>query len=87
MLQRMYKTEFTKPQLQPSTSSSEFKEFPFKDARFMELMDREVKQIVGHYQLPLPSKNPKLELPNIRMMVERRINLLERRFRRDDSYI
>ena len=87
MLQRMYKTEFTEPQLQPSTSSSKFKEFPFNDARFIELMDKEVKQIDSHYQLPLPLKNPKLELPNIRMMVERRINLLERRFRRDDSYI
>ena len=49
-------------------------------------MDQEVKQIDGHYQLPLPLKNLKLELPNNRMMVERRINQLERRFRRDDSY-
>ena len=47
-------------------------------------MDRKVKHIGGHYQLPLPLKNPKLELPNSRMMVERRINQLERRFKRDD---
>ena len=44
MLQRMYETDFTEPQLQPSTSSSKFKEFFFNDARFMELMEREVKQ-------------------------------------------
>ena len=49
-------------------------------------MDREVKQTDGHYQLPLSSKNPKLELSNNWMMVERRINQLERKFRRDDSY-
>ena len=86
MLRRMYEADFTEPQLQPSTSSSKFKEFSFNDARFMELMDREVEHIDGHYQLPLPLKNPKLELPNNRMMVERRIKQLERRFRRDDSY-
>ena len=54
----------------------------------MELMNREVKQIDGHYQLPLPLKNPKLELPNnwMWMLVERRINQLGRRFRRDGFY-
>ena len=86
MLQRMYETNFTEPQLQPSTSCSRFKEFSFNDASFMELMDREVKQIDGHYQLPLPLKNSKLELPNNQVMVERRINQLERRFSKDDSY-
>ena len=70
MLQRMYETDFTEPQLQPSTSSSKFKEFFFNDARFTELMDQEIKQIHGHYQLPLPLKNPKLELPNNRMMIK-----------------
>ena len=82
----MYETDFTEPHLQPSASSSKLKEFSFNDARFMELMDRELQQIDGHYQLPLPLKNPKLELPNIWMMVERKINQLEKRFRRDDSY-
>ena len=52
----------------------------------MELMDREVKQIDFHYQLPLPLKNLKLEHQNNHMIVERRINQLGRRFRRDDSY-
>ena len=65
ILQRMYETEFTEPHLQPSTSSSKFKEFSFSDTRFKELMDQEVKQIDGHYQLSLPLKNPKLELPKI----------------------
>ena len=60
IIQRMYETDFTEDQLQPSTSSSWFKEFSFNDARFMEVMDREVTQIDGHYQLPLPLKNPKL---------------------------
>ena len=31
MLRKMYETEFTEPQLQPSTSSSKFKEFSFND--------------------------------------------------------
>ena len=48
MLQRMYQTDFTEPQLQPSTTSSKFKEFSFNDAKFMKLMDIEVKQIDGH---------------------------------------
>ena len=87
MLRGMYETEFTEPDLQPSASSSKFKEFSFNDARFTELMDQEVKQIDGHYQLPLPLNNPKLELPNNWVMVKRRINQLERIFRRGDSYL
>ena len=43
MLRRMYETDFTEPRLQPLTSSSNFKEFSFNDARLMELMDREIK--------------------------------------------
>ena len=84
----MYETDFTEPQLQPSTSSSKLKEFSFNDARFMELIDQKVKQIDSHYQLQLPLKNlvGKFELPNNRMMVERRINQVERKFRRYDSY-
>ena len=39
MLRRMYETDFREPRLQPSTSSSKFKEFFFNDARSMELMD------------------------------------------------
>ena len=50
-------------------------------------MDRVIKQTDGHYHLPLPLKNPKLELPNNWMMVEHSINQLERRFRRDDYYL
>ena len=46
----------------------------------------EIKQIDGHYQFPQPLKNQKLELPNNQIIVERRINQLERRFRGDDSY-
>ena len=88
MLRRMYETDFTEPQLQPLTSSSKFKVFSFNETSFMELMNREVKQIDGHYQLPLALKNPKLELPNnwMWMLVERRINQLGRRFRRDGFY-
>ena len=48
MLRRMYQTDFTELQLQPSTTSSKFKEFSFSDARFVKLMDIEVKQNDGH---------------------------------------
>ena len=86
LLRRMYKADFTEPQLLLSTSFFQFKELFFNDAKFFDLMDRKVKQSDGHYQLPLPLKHPKLELPNNQIMVERKINQLERRFRRDDFY-
>ena len=86
VLRGMYDTDLTEPQLQPSTSSSKFKEFFFSYASSMELKDREVKQIDGHYQLPLPLKNAKLHLPNNWLMVERRIIQLEIIFSRDDSF-
>ena len=86
MLRKIYETYFTESHLQPSTSSSKFKGLYFNNARLMELMDRELKHIDGHYQLPLPLKSPTFELSSNGMMVERRINQLERRFRRNDSY-
>ena len=72
MLQRMYETDFTEAHLQPSTSPFRFrfKKVFFNDARFIELMDREIKQIDCHYQFPLPLKNPKFELPNNWTMVK-----------------
>ena len=39
-LQRMYETDFTKLQLQPSTTPFRFKKFSFSDARCMKLRDR-----------------------------------------------
>ena len=72
MLQRMYETDFTEAYLQPSTSPFRFrfKKVFFNDARFMEQMDRERKQIDCHCQFSLPLKNPKFELPNSWTMVK-----------------
>ena len=86
ILGMIYETDFTEPQLQPLKSSSWFKEFSFTDARNMELMDQEVKQIDGNYQLPPPLENLKLEPSNNQMMVERRINQLDWRFRRESYF-
>ena len=60
MLRRICETDFTGPQVQPSTSSSIFKKFSFNYARFMEVIDRELKQADGHCQFSLLLKNPKL---------------------------
>ena len=35
-----------------------------EDRRFLRLMEKEVKFVDGHYQLPLPLKDPDLKFPN-----------------------
>jgi hypothetical protein len=40
----------------------------------------------GHYEIPLPFKQPNLKLPNNRCVALRRLNQLKRRFERDKQY-
>jgi len=56
-----------------------------EDKRALAVMESTVKLVDGHYQLALPWREPAPKLPNNRIMAERRLELLKKRFLRDSE--
>ena len=57
-----------------------------EDDRFMRLMQKEVKQEDGHYQLPLPFKEKAIEMPNNWMQAEKRLQSARRKMERSAEF-
>ena len=89
ILEDMYKQDFNEPsikeikklhnrqakfELQKETSNSK------EDEIFLDKMKNEVKYIDGHYELPLPFRNPNVAFPNNRVQAERRANWIKKKF-------
>ena len=53
------------------------------DKKFLELMDKEVTFVDGHYQLPLPFRNPDVEIPNNKIQAIKRARSLKRKLQKD----
>ena len=51
-----------------------------EDKRALAVMESSAKLVDGHYQLALPWREPAPKLPNNRIMAERRLQLLKKRF-------
>ena len=50
------------------------------------MMENGAEFVNGHYQLPLPLRNPALIMPNNRTIVEKRANYLKRRFTKNKKF-
>ena len=58
-----------------------------QDLKFINIMHDNISRLEdGHYQMPLPFKNDKINLPNNRSAALSRLRQLERRFHRDPIY-
>jgi len=61
--------------------------FSQDDLQFMSIMQRDIKQMEdGHYELPLPLRNPDQPLVNNRAMALQRLQALVKRFKRDPEH-
>ena len=79
MLQKLYNEGFN--EVQPERKNGVFGELEnlsAEDKQFMMMMENGAKFVNGHYQLPLPMRNPALIMPNNRTMVEKRANYWKR---------
>jgi len=56
-----------------------------EDKRALAVMGSSAKLVDGHYQLALPWRKPAPKLPNNRVMAERRLQLLKKRFLQDSK--
>lgn len=58
-----------------------------EDLRFLSIMENGIRQKDdGHYEMPLPFKETKPELPDNKKCAIHRLKSLERRLKKDDSY-
>ena len=76
----MYESDFTEAKL-GKRSLSDTEEISFEDKKFLEIMDKEIKQMDGHYQVPLPFRNANVAFPNNRHCAMTRLRQLERYLR------
>lgn len=55
------------------------------DKRVLNLWNTDIRVVGGHYQLPIPFRKERQNLPNNRVMTERRLMSLRRRFLKDSK--
>jgi len=80
MLLAMYETDFH----ESAAPHSIIKNSPavsVEDKKFLQLMDSEAKQILGHFQLPLPVRYPEKQVPNNRHQAVQRAQCLMKRLK------
>ena len=66
MLARFYNQEFTESGSPDGKSENGMS---VEDVKFKEIMDDRAKMVTKHYQIPLPFRNPNIQLPNNRYQV------------------
>ena len=87
MPQKIYLHEFTEPRLKDDKSLSEFKNgILIEDQKFLKVMKENTVLVNGHYQIPFPLKVPDVKFPNNRKQAEKRLEGLEKRFKRDQKF-
>ncbi|XP_026094281.1 uncharacterized protein LOC113066585 [Carassius auratus] len=58
-----------------------------EDLRFLAKLNEGIKQVQdGHYEMPLPFKGERPDLPNNKACAEHRLKSLEKRLKRDEQY-
>ena len=78
MLNHMYQQDFNKP-------SGEREGLSMEDRRFLQIMAENITVKDGHYQLPLPLRNPDLRLPNNRIQASSRLFSTKGKLIKDDD--
>ena len=61
-------------------------EFSQEDVQFLKIMDANHKKVSGHYVLPLPFRNEKVDLPNNKALALKRLSLLKKKFSKDPKF-
>ena len=74
-------------ELDSSERNVEVHSLSYEDRKFMDIMKGEIHQLSdGHYEMPLPFRNEKIELPNNRDLDVSRIKHLRGKLLNDEQY-
>ena len=78
-LKQMYQTEFVE-------NLKENKALSVEDKKFLDIMEKGAEKEGIHHKLPLPFRNEPVNLPNNKVMAEKRTQPLKRKFQKDPLY-
>ena len=81
----MYQHEFIEPSLDNGIDDKGHG-VSFEENKFMKLMNEETVFVNGHYQTPLPLKNPDVKFPDNRKQAEKRLQNLEKKLHRNHKF-
>ena len=73
-LERLWKTDFENSEVETRVCAS------LEDKRALEVMERTLKEVDGHYQVALPWRYDPPYLPNNKVVAERRALFLKEHF-------
>ena len=79
-MQRMYDTDFV------TKVKTDSELLSVNDRRALDIMEKSIKKVDGHYQVALPWKSDQISFPNNRIMALRRLNQLKKRFLKDPAF-
>ena len=80
-LERLWKTDFENTEVETKVCAS------VEDKRALEIMEGSLQQVNGHFQVALPWRHDPPNLPNNKMMAERRALLRKRRLMMDEDLL
>ncbi|KAK3743481.1 hypothetical protein QZH41_013096 [Actinostola sp. cb2023] len=79
-IKKMFERDFSETGIQGKSTSHEDRRFLKEMKESIHLTDN------GHYEMPLPLRDPAIEFPCNKKLAENRLNLLKRRFDKDPKY-
>ena len=80
LLVSQYNTDFNEK------ASEEKRELSVEDKRFIEIMNSSAVLKDGHYNLDLPFRQKKVQMPNNRQIALQRLQSLKRKFKKNESF-
>ena len=85
-MQRMYQLDFIEPRTNfKDLVSNRLDEISYED-KFLKIMEDQVVKVGKPYETPLPLRNPEIALPSKKVIPEKRVHYLKRKFQKDEQY-
>ena len=87
LLKKLYNTDVTESKTMLTNGVNEnLTEVSTEDIAFLKLMDSKCSRSGDHYELPLPFRDEDINLPNNRILAEKRLQYLKKKFQEDEKF-
>ena len=87
LLKKLYNADFTESKTTLTNGINEnLTEVSTEDIAFLKLMDSKCSRSGDHYELPLPFRDEDINLPNNKMLAEKRLQYLKKKFQKDEKF-
>ena len=87
LLKKLYNADFTESKTTLTNGINEnLTEVSTEDIAFLKLMDSKCSRSGDHYELPLPFGDEDINLPNNRILAEKRLQYLKKKFQKNEKF-